>query len=152
MEEDRAEKERFEAVTEVIERLQRATDEHDLDGIVGCFAADYRNETPAHPARGFTGRDQVRANWEMILQSVPDITVRTTRMVVDGGTVWCEMEHHGTRRDGTPHAMTGVILFEVADGLIQSARFYLEPVDASSGGVIDAIRGQVTPTAQAVNR
>jgi hypothetical protein len=152
MEEDMAEKTQIEAVTEVIERLQRATDEHDLDGIVGCFAAGYRNETPAHPARGFTGRDQVRANWQMIMESVPDITVRATRTVIDGGTMWCEMEHHGTRRDGTTHAMKGVVLFEVAEALIQSARFYLEPVDASGGGVTDAIRNQVTPAAQSVNK
>jgi hypothetical protein len=41
--------------------LQRATDARDLEALVACFAPDYRNETPAHPERGFTGREQVRA-------------------------------------------------------------------------------------------
>ena len=62
------------SASEVIDRLIQATNEHDLEGIVGCFAADYRNETPAHPARGFVGRDQVRRNWTQILAAVPDIT------------------------------------------------------------------------------
>ena len=50
----------------VIERLRRVTDAHDVDTIVDCFTDDYVNETPAHTARGFVGRDQVRANWSRI--------------------------------------------------------------------------------------
>ena len=41
-----------------IDRLVRATNDHDLERLVDCFEPGYRNETPAHPARGFTGRDQ----------------------------------------------------------------------------------------------
>ena len=52
----------------MIERLRRATDAHDVEAIVACFTDDYVNETPAHPARGFVGRDQVRANWSRILE------------------------------------------------------------------------------------
>jgi hypothetical protein len=37
----------------LVYRLQRATNAHDLEAVVGCFAPDYRNETPAHPERGF---------------------------------------------------------------------------------------------------
>ena len=40
----------------VIVRLVEATNAHDLESLVGCFASDYRNETPVHPARGFFGR------------------------------------------------------------------------------------------------
>jgi ketosteroid isomerase-like protein len=58
---------------------------------------------------------------------------------VDGGRVWSEWEMTGTRRDGTPHAMAGVIIFGVADSKITSARFYLEPVDTASGDVNAAI-------------
>ncbi len=49
----------------------------------------------------------------------------------------------GTRRDGTPHQMRGVILFGVRDGVAAWARFYLEPVDGDSGSVDDAVREQV---------
>jgi len=43
----------------LVERLRQSVDDHDLDAMVDCFATDYVNETPAHPGRGFTGRDQV---------------------------------------------------------------------------------------------
>jgi len=55
-------------------RLERATNAHDVNEVVACFAADYRNETPAHPERGFTGREQVRGNWEQIFAAIPNIT------------------------------------------------------------------------------
>jgi SnoaL-like domain len=41
----------------VVRRLQDATNAHDIDAMVACFAPDYRNETPVHPARSFTGRE-----------------------------------------------------------------------------------------------
>lgn len=49
---------------ETIERLLQATNGRDLDALVACFAEDYVNDTPAHPARGFRGSAQVRRNWE----------------------------------------------------------------------------------------
>ena len=123
----------------LVQRLQGAVDEHDLDGVVDCFTPDYRNETPAHPGRGFHGRDQIRANWERIFAGVPDICAEVLRTAVDGDVVWSEWEMHGTRLDGRPHLMRGVILFGVADERASWARFYLEPVDAGEGGVSAAI-------------
>jgi ketosteroid isomerase-like protein len=102
------------AMKTVIERLSRATNEHDLEALADCFASDYRNETPAHPARGFAGRSQVRKNWEQIFANVPDITAEVLRCAVDGDTVWSEWEMRGTRRDGTEHLMRGVVIFGIA--------------------------------------
>lgn len=48
----------------VIHRLLEATNKHDLESLAECFAPGYVNETPAHPTRGFTGRDTIRSNWE----------------------------------------------------------------------------------------
>ena len=45
----------------------------------------------------------------------------------------------GTRRDGVPHLMRGVIIFGIADDHASWARFYLEPVDTESDGVDAAI-------------
>src|SRR3954453_13685872 len=123
----------------VIDRLIRATNDHDLDGIVDCFAADYRNETPAHPARGFVGREQVRRNWTSILAAVPDVTATVLRVAVDGDTVWTEQEHRGTRPDGDVHLMRGVVVFGVTDGAIAWARFYLEPVQEGGSPVDEVI-------------
>ena len=51
----------LESPLEMVQRLQQATSAHDLERLVDCFAVDYVNVTPVHPARGFTGREQVRA-------------------------------------------------------------------------------------------
>lgn len=119
---------------ELIEQLRRAVHEHDLDAVGSCFAAGYRNETPAHPGRGFVGRDQVRANWQRIFVGVPDITARVHRTAVDGDVVWSEWELAGTRVDGEPQGLRGVVIFGVAGDEFAWARFYLEPVDAGDDG------------------
>lgn len=134
---------------EVVERLAHATSEHDLEGIVACFAEDYVNETPAHPQRSFEGREQVRRNWQQILAGVPDITAQIPTIAVDGNTVWSEWQMSGTRLDGELHEMCGVIIFDVTDGVVTAARFYLEPVESRSGTVDIAVHRTLTaaPTA-----
>jgi ketosteroid isomerase-like protein len=114
-----------------------------LDALVACFADDYENETPVHPARSFRGPDQVRRNWEQIFAHVPDVHAETLRRATSGDTIWTEWEMTGTRADGTPHKMRGVIMFGVRDGVAAWARFYLEPVDGDAGTVDDAVRDQV---------
>lgn len=114
--------------TDLIERLASAVNRHDIDAIVDCFTPDYRNETPVHPARGFSGRDQVRKNWEQILTLVPDIRAEVLSAVREGDTIFSEWEHRGTRGDGTLHLMRGVIIFGLAGSRAGWARFYLEPV------------------------
>lgn len=127
----------------MVDRLVAATNAHDVDAVAACFAEDYENETPVHPSRGFRGRGQVRQNWEQIFAFVPDLRADVTRSVIDGDTAWTEWEMRGTRRDGTSHQMRGVVLFGVRDGVAQWARFYLEPVDAGTATVDDAVREQV---------
>jgi ketosteroid isomerase-like protein len=127
----------------MVERLARTTNAHDLDGLVDCFAADYRNETPVHPARGFTGREQVRSNWQQIFAAVPDLRVTVLRSAVADDTVWSEWEMTGTRRDGTAHLMRGVILFGVTAGRASWARFYLEPVQPGGGSIDSAVAAQL---------
>jgi hypothetical protein len=128
----------------IVQRLRQATNDHDLDALAGCFAVNYRNETPAHPERSFAGRDQVRKNWTQIFAAVPDVHAEVLRCVEDGDTVWSEWEHHGTRPDGSAHVMRGVVIFGVEGGLVSWARFYLEPVQDGSGGVDEAVHSQVS--------
>jgi ketosteroid isomerase-like protein len=125
---------------EVIERLVAATNAHDLDRLADCFSPSYVNETPAHPARGFRGTEQVRRNWTSIFAAVPDIVVRVVASATADGQVWTEWEMSGTRRDGAPHAMAGVIIFGVEEDRIVSARFFLEPVETASGDADAAVQ------------
>jgi ketosteroid isomerase-like protein len=124
----------------MVRDLERATNDHDLERLADCFAADYANETPVHPARSFRGREQVRANWRQIFAAAPDLRARVLRSVVEGATAWSEWEMSGTRPDGSQHLMRGVVIFEVVDGRAASARFYLEPVDRSDTDVNAAVR------------
>ena len=127
----------------VVDRLLTATNDHDLDALVACFAPGYVNETPVHPLRGFTGSEQVRRNWTQIFAGVPDLVTEVIGWSEDGSTAWTEWAMSGNRRDGTAHQMRGVVIFIVRDDLITAARFYLEPVETSSGDVNDAVRAQL---------
>ena len=133
----------------VVQRLLETVNAHDLEAMVGCFAEDYVNVTPAHPQRGFGGSQQVRRNWSQLFAGVPDLRAQLLGSAVDGDRVWTEWDISGTRRDGgAPFGMRGVVIFGVSGGRIASARFYLEPVEQTSGDV-DAHTARVVggPTA-----
>src|SRR5688572_23919292 len=85
----------------VYERLVDAQNAHDLDGMLGCFDPGYRSEQPAHPARTFTGTDQVRKNWSALLAAIPDFRAEVLRTAVSGDTVWAEARWTGTKADGS---------------------------------------------------
>jgi ketosteroid isomerase-like protein len=119
----------------VVRRLLETVNAHDLEAMVALFADDYVNETPAHPQRGFRGSQQVRRNWTQLFAGVPDLSARLPRMTVDGDSVWTEWDIAGTRTDGAAFGLRGVVIFGVAGGAIASARFYLEPVEETSGDV-----------------
>jgi ketosteroid isomerase-like protein len=123
----------------MVERLRRAVNDHDLEALADCFTPDYRNETPAHPARGFEGRPQVRRNWQQIFAGVPDISAEV-RWIADGTTAWSEWEMKGTRRDGSPHLMRGVVIFGVEGDQARWAHFYLEPVQEGGPAIDEAVR------------
>lgn len=139
-------KETTDGATGVVTRLLDATNAHDLASLTACFAADYINDTPAHPLRSFTGREQVRANWERLFASIPDLRASIMSMVIDvsvgiaGDIVWTEWRMTGTRPDGSAHEMAGVILFTIRNAEIVHGRFFLEPVERESGTVADNIR------------
>jgi len=126
----------------LVERLKQAVNDHDIEALVTCFAVEYRNETPVHPARGFVGRPQVRRNWEQIFAAVPDLTA-DVRWIADQETIWTEWEMRGARPDGSPHLMRGVVVFGVEGREATWARFYLEPVEEGGGDVNETIRRTV---------
>jgi ketosteroid isomerase-like protein len=122
------------------DRLCEATNSHDVDRVVDCFTDDYLNETPAHPSRGFRGSEQVRRNWSHIFAAVPDIEAEIVSSSRTGETVWSEWEMRGTRADGAPHLMRGVVIFAVEGDRASAARFYLEPVEEHGVDADTAVR------------
>src|SRR6478672_4521369 len=129
--------------SQVVQRVVDATNLHDLDALVDCFAPDYVNQAPAHPSRSFVGREQVRRNWAQLFAAMPDLHCEVLAAAVDGAHVWSEWEMRGTRPDQSAHLMRGVMVFQVADGLVQSVRFFLEPVDEGPSTVDDAVAAAV---------
>jgi ketosteroid isomerase-like protein len=134
---------------DVIDRICAATNAHDLDALVVCFAEDYRLEMPVHPRRDFRGNAHVRTNWAQIFAGVPDLRAEVVSRASDGPLRWTEWRMWGTRRDGVTHDMRGVAIFEVGDAddaeQAIACRFYLEPVEHDSGSVDDDIRRRVGP-------
>ena len=105
-----------------------------------CFAADFVNDTPVHPARSFRGHEQVRKNWAQIFSAVPNLEADLVDFAIHDDTVWTEWEMRGTRLDGVQHLMRGVSIFGVVDGAFAGVRFYLEPVEQAGVGIDAAVQ------------
>ena len=128
----------------VAERLRDAMNGHDLEALLDCFIEDYRSEQPAHPGRGFGGRDQVRANWSAIFKGVPDFSAELVAHSHDGAQEWSEWRWSGTRQDDTALDVAGVIVAGVVEGRIAWARLYMEPVEIRQEGIDAAVRRMAT--------
>jgi ketosteroid isomerase-like protein len=126
---------------QVFERLVAAQNAHDIEALVGCFAADYSSEQPAHPDRAFNGNAQVRKNWSSIFASVPDFHAQLLGSAAEGDSAWGEFEWRGTKRDGTPLHSRGVIIGTVRDGKLAAGRLYMSDVEVVGSGIDAAVQG-----------
>ncbi len=121
-------------------RLRDAMNAHDLEAFLDCFHEDYRSEQPAHPGRGFGGREQVRANWSTIFAGVPDFSAELLGSCQAEGQEWSEWRWTGTRTDVGDLNMAGVVVFGVRDGRIAWGRLYMEPVAGTEESIDAAVR------------
>jgi ketosteroid isomerase-like protein len=122
---------------EVVERLHRAMNEHDLEGFVACFDPGYKSEQPVHPNRGFGGREQVEKNWSALFEGIPDFHAELLMIATAGETLCSEWHWTGTRENDAPFAMRGVTILEIRNGRIVAGRLYMEEVE-EGGADIDA--------------
>ena len=125
---------------EVLARLHHAMNEHDVAAFVACFGPAYRSEQPAHPNRGFSGREQVEKNWAALFSGIPDFHAELVAATIDGGTIWAEWRWSGTRAGELSLEMSGVTLFGVDNGLIAWGRLYMEEVEAASEDIDRTVR------------
>jgi ketosteroid isomerase-like protein len=131
---------RSNAAREVIRRLHAAMNAHDIDAFLSCIDAAYVSEQPAHPQRGFTGREQVRVNWSAIFQHVPDFRAELLRLSADQDTTWSEWRWTGTQADGSALDNRGVIIAGITRDRIVWARLYIERVEAADGDITAAVQ------------
>jgi ketosteroid isomerase-like protein len=125
---------------EVLERLHRAMNRHDLEAFLDCIDPDYRSEQPAHPHRGFGGREQVERNWSALFAGIPDFRAELLATAVEGETSWAEWHWTGTRADDAPFDMRGVTLFAIENGRIVSGRLYMEEVEQTGEPIDETVR------------
>jgi len=125
---------------EVVERLHHAMNQHDLEAFLACFDPDYRSEQPAHPNRGFGGREQVEKNWAALFDGIPDFHAELLATATEGETLWSEWLWTGTRANEAPLDIRGVTLFAIEDGRIVSGRLYMEEVEESGGDIDETVR------------
>jgi ketosteroid isomerase-like protein len=122
-------------------RFVEAINGHDLDAIVACFAPDYRDSEPAHPARQITGgRAEVRKRWGLVLDSLPDFRTEVERVAVEGDAAWIEHDWSGTRADGSRLHLRGVNIFGVRNGQFAWGRIYLESVEEDGIDIEERVR------------
>ena len=115
--------------SQVLSDLVAATNAHDLDGLVDCFATDYVLTDPAHPARSFVGSAQVRKNWGTLFAAMPDLRFELQQHVVTDDGFWMEGAQSGTRPDGAVMHAQMVFLAVVAAGCVTRAHIYVVPVE-----------------------
>ncbi len=125
----------------VVKAWVEAVNKHDVEAIAACFATDYQDVEPAHPTRQITGgRQNVRKNYGMVLQGMPDLRLETLRVARDGDTTWSEVDWSGTRRDGSREHMRGVHIFGIRERQIAWGRIYLESVEEDGIDLDERVR------------
>lgn len=115
--------------TDVLRRMEKAMNAHDLEALTDCFAEDFRSVLPIRPRRSFTGREHMRSNWAGLFAHVPDLMATVLQSVVDGDQVWSEWEISGTTVGGEEYLSRGVVILRLRGEQVASVRFYLDDVD-----------------------
>jgi ketosteroid isomerase-like protein len=133
-------------MAQMMNRLLAALNAHDLDAFVECFASDYRSEQPAHPSRGFAGREKVRENWTSVFAGIPDfhaelVVSATTDDHVEIG----EWRWWGTHTDGLPFAMRGVTVMGIDGEHIAWGRLYMEVIKQDGADIDQTVREAYRP-------
>ena len=124
----------------VVERLHLAMNRHDLPAFLDCFDPNSRSEQPAHPNRGFGGREQVEKNWSTLFAAIPDFHAELLASVTEDALSWSEWRWTGTRANEAPLDMRGVTLFEIGNDRILSGRLYMEEVEEAGRDIDQTVR------------
>jgi ketosteroid isomerase-like protein len=125
----------------VVERFVQAISAHDLGASVSCFAPDYYDVEPVHPAREIKGgRAEVRHHWGTVMGSLLDFRTEVERVAVESDTAWIEHDWSGTRPDGTRLHLRGVNIFGIRDGQFAWGHIYMETVDEDGIDIEERVR------------
>lgn len=119
----------------IVERLEKAMNDHDMETFVDCFDRFYFGEEPAHPNRAIRGREFVRKEWTNVFRRTPDFHGKVVRMAVDTDAAWIEWHWTGTQLDKSKLDVRGVTILGVKEGRFVWGRLFMEPVDDRGTGM-----------------
>ncbi len=117
----------------VVERLQTAFNDRNVDAVVECFDPFYLGEEPAHPDRAFRGREKIRMWWSAIFSRVPNFHGEIVRCAIEDDAVWTEWYWRGRTADKKNLEMRGITILGVKEDRITWSRIYMEPVQSGLG-------------------
>jgi hypothetical protein len=112
----------------LLEHLERAMNDHDLESLVSCFHPDYESIQPVHPERAFQGRVHVARNWGWVFEEFSDFQAEILDFAVRDTTVWTEWTWQGTDPLGVEIQVRGIMILTIEDQLFRVGRLYMEPV------------------------
>jgi hypothetical protein len=109
--------------TKVIDRQIDAYNRRDVEGFVGCYAIDAHIYGPDGLLLA-AGHDGLRAHYGPAFVGQPNVRARVTNRIAVGTVVVDHELVTGFVTDGLPSEVNAVLVYRVADGLIQDARLY----------------------------
>lgn len=119
----------------VVERLQRAMNNRDIDEFVDCFDPLYHTEQPTHPDKAYRGRERIHKEWTEIFRRLPDFQAKLIRSAVEQDVVWAEWHWSGTQRSKARVDLLGVAIFGVRNNRLTWGRLYMEPFQKPGAGI-----------------
>jgi predicted SnoaL-like aldol condensation-catalyzing enzyme len=119
----------------VVERIQDAVNNHDVEAFIECLDPFYHGEEPAHPERAFRGREKIRSQWSAIFKRVPKFKSEIVRSIADRDAIWTEWYWHGMQTNGKKLEMRGVTIFGLREDRVLWSRIYVEPVEVGGAGI-----------------
>ncbi len=119
----------------VVERLEKAMNDHDVDAFAECFDPLYHTEQPVHPDRAFRGREKIREEWSARFKNLPNFKAQIVRIAVEGDVAWVEWHWTGTPLNKKKIDMWGVAIMAVRENRFVWSRLYVEPVKEPGGGI-----------------
>jgi ketosteroid isomerase-like protein len=104
---------------QMLKTITAAFDQHDLDGILACFADDAVFEAPRGPDRWgqrFVGKQEIRDAFAARFSGIPDIRYQDDEHFVDGDRGASEWTLSGTMTTGQRIEVRGCDLWTFRDG------------------------------------
>ncbi len=114
-------------VSEIVERLGTAFNDHDLRAIMALISPDcvFEDTTPPDGHR-HVGADDVRRAWEELFTTTTDGHFSTEETVATDTRAAVRWRYEWTNPDGSTGHVRGIDLYRIEAGLIHEKRSYVK--------------------------